>query len=174
MKLLLKDVDPSKPDAAIKPAGLGARDTLRTEAGMPLYGHELGEETDPLATGLDFAIAIDKDADPDEKGEAYVGMEALKRTRDGGGPKEKLVGMAFQGSKRAPRAGMTVLVNDKPVGKLTSGCPSPTLGYPIAMGYVGKEHIAEGTAVEVDTGKDRIAGKVVKMPFYKAKKEPTK
>lgn len=170
MKLLLKDVDPSQPDAAIKPAGLGARDTLRTEAGMPLYGHELGEDTDPLATGLDFALAIDKDADPDDKGEAYIGMEALKRSRDAGGPPEKLVGMAFQGSKRAPRAGMTILVNDKPAGKLTSGCPSPTLGYPIAMGYIAREHAAETTTVEIDTGRDRIGGTIVKMPFYKAPK----
>ena len=67
----------------------------------------------------------------------------------------------------SPRAGMAVLVNDRPVGKVTSGCPSPTLGYPIAMGYVGKEHAAEGTSVEVDLGRERIGGKVVKMPFYK-------
>ncbi len=172
MKLLLRDVDPSKPDALVKPAGLGARDTLRTEAGMPLYGHELTEETNALGTSLDFAIAIDKDQDSDGKGEAYVGMEALKRTRDAGGPSEKLIGIACPDSKRSPRAGMKVLVNDKPVGTVTSGCPSPTLGYPIAIAYAGKAHAAEGTLVEIDTGRDRIGGKIVKMPFYKAPPPP--
>ncbi len=169
MKMLLKDVDPRKPDALIKPAGLGCRDTLRTEAGMPLYGHELTEETSALGTSLDFAIAIDKDQDGDGKGEAYIGMEALKRTRDAGGPAAKLVGVAIEG-KRCPRQGMPVLINDRPAGKVTSGCPSPTLGYPIAMAYVGKDLAAEGAGVEIDTGKDRLSGKIVKLPFYKAPK----
>ncbi|MBL8758593.1 MAG: glycine cleavage system aminomethyltransferase GcvT [Phycisphaerae bacterium] len=170
MKLLLKDVDPAKPDALVKPAGLGARDTLRTEAGMPLYGHELTEDTNALATSLDFAIAIDKDQDPDSKGEAYIGMEAIKRTRDAGGTPETLVGIACKESKRSPRQGMAVLMNDRPAGKVTSGCPSPTLGYPIAMAYVGRQLAQEGAAVEIDTGRDRIPGVITKLPFYKAPK----
>lgn len=168
MKMILKDVDPKDPNALIKPAGLGARDTLRMEAAMPLYGHELGEETNALGTGLDFAIAMDKDQG--ERPESFIGLDALKRTRDAGGPAQKLVGLKLEG-KRSARQGMNVLVNDKPVGVVTSGCPSPTLGYPIAMAYVGKDFIAEGTKVEVDTGRDRIAGAVCKMPFYKVAKK---
>jgi len=169
MKLILKDIDPKSPAAIIKPAGLGARDTLRTEAAMPLYGHELGEETDPLSTGLDFAIAIDKDQD--ERGEPYIGMAALKKTRDAGGPKQKLIGMSLEGSKRSARQGMTISSGDLTIGTVTSGCPSPTLGYPIAMGYVDAAHSAEGMALQIDTGKgDRLDAKIVKMPFYKAPK----
>jgi aminomethyltransferase len=67
---------------------------------------------------------------------------------------------------------MKVLVKDRPVGTVTSGCPSPTLGYPIAIAYAGKEHAAEGTEIEIDTGRDRIGGKIVKMPFYKAPPAP--
>lgn len=168
MKMILKDIDVSAPDALIKPAGLGARDTLRTEAGMPLYGHELGEDINALSCGVDFAIAIDKDQD--ERGEPYIGMEALKRTRDAGGPPQRLAGVALEG-RRSARPGMKVLVNDKPAGVITSGCPSPTLGYPIAMGFLARDQCTEGTAVEIDTGKDRLPGKVVKMPFYKAPKK---
>lgn len=172
MKMLFKDVQMDKPDALVRPCGLGARDTLRLEAAMPLYGHELGEETDPLATGLDFAMAIDKDAD--ERGEAYIGMEALKATRAAGGPKQKLVGLVIEG-KRSARQGMGVIAGEKGVGIVTSGAPSPTLGYPIALAYVGREQSAEGTALRIDTGKGEgaaryLEAKVVKMPFYKAQK----
>lgn len=165
LKLMLKDIDLDAPDALVKPAGLGARDTLRMEAGMPLYGHELGEETHALMCGVDFAIAIDKDQD--DRAEPYIGMAALKKVRDAGGPSRKLVGIALEG-RRAARQGMTILVGDRPSGIVTSGCPSPTLGFPIAMGFLDREHLAEGTKVEVDTGRERLAGKVVKMPFYKA------
>lgn len=169
MKLIMKDINPKDPAAIIKPAGLGARDTLRTEAAMPLYGHELTEETNALGTGLDFAIAIDKDQD--ERGEAYIGMKALKETRAAGGPKRKLVGITLEGSKRAARQGMTIVAGDQPVGVITSGCPSPTLGYPIAMGYLDAARATEGAAVHIDTGKgERLEGKIVKTPFYKAPK----
>ena len=172
MKMLFKDIQMDKPDALVRPCGLGARDTLRLEAAMPLYGHELGEETDPFATGLDFAIAIDKDQD--ERGEPYIGMEALKATRAAGGPKTKLAGLALEG-KRSARQGMTAMVGGKPAGIVTSGAPSPTLGYPIALAYLGVEHAAEGTVVQIDTGKGEGAARyldarVVKTPFYKAPK----
>jgi aminomethyltransferase len=138
------------------------------EAGMPLYGHELGEEINALSCGVDFAISLDKDQD--ERGEPFVGMEALKRTRDEGGPKRKLVGLALEG-KRSSRQGMKVLAAGKEVGEITSGCLSPTLGYPIAMAFVDRELAADGTPVEVDSGKDfKISGKVRKVPFY----SPTK
>lgn len=169
MKMIMKDVRQDDPNAAIKPAGLGARDTLRMEAGMPLYGHELSEETNALGTGLDFAISMDKDQG--ERGIGFIGHDALKRVRDAGGPASKLVGIAVEG-KRSPRQGMIVHSGGKESGVVTSGCPSPTLGYPIAMAYVNRELAAEGTALEIDTGKgERLAGKVVKLPFYKAPKK---
>ncbi len=170
MNMLLKDVNPSDPNALVRPAGLGARDTLRMEAGMPLYGHELGEEINALACGVDFAIALDKDQG--ERPEPFIGLDALKRTRDAGGPERVLTGFALEG-KRSARQGMTILVGGSPSGVVTSGCPSPTLGYPIAMGFLAKEHRAVGTSVEIDTGKDRIVGKVVALPFYKAPKKET-
>jgi len=167
MKLLLKDVDMKGANAVVRPAGLGARDSLRLEAGMPLYGHELGEETNALACGVDFAIAIDKDQD--ERGEAYIGMAALKKTRDAGGPPRILTGLVLDG-KRTARQGNIIKSGDKEVGVVTSGCLSPTLGYPIAMGLVDREHNAEGTSLQIDTGRATLEGKVVKMPFYKAPK----
>lgn len=168
LKFLLQDVDISKPDAIIKPAGLGARDTLRTEAGMPLYGHELGEDINALSCGVDFAISMDK-AD-DGKGEPFIGMEALKKTQASGGPARVLTGLVLEG-KRSARQGMAILKDGKPVGVVTSGCPSPTLGTCIAMGFVDRAARELGTTLEVDTGKDaRLPAKVVAMPFYKAPK----
>jgi len=163
--LLLKGVDPSASDSPIRPVGLGARDTLRLEAGMPLYGHELGEDIPALASGLDFALSIDKDQD--ERGEAYIGMQALKAMRDAGGPPQRLVGLLVEG-KRTPRQGMKVFSGSKEVGVITSGCASPTLDRVIAMGNVSREHAEPGATLEIDTGRgDRLNAAVTKMPFYK-------
>lgn len=167
MKLLLKDVDSKDPAAVVKPCGLGARDTLRLEAGMPLYGHELGEEINALSCGVDFAISLDKDEG--DRGIAFVGMEALKRTRDAGGPPEKLVGIAFEG-RRTPRQDMPVKVGEQQVGRVTSGCMSPTLDKPIAMAFVRPEFAVPGTALQVDAGRAMLEGKVTPLPFYKAPK----
>jgi len=168
MKLLLADVDLKSDKALIKPAGLGARDTLRMEAAMPLYGHELGEETNALSCGVDFAISLDKDQD--ERGEKYVGMEALKQTAAAGGPPRKLAGFFIDG-KRSARQGMVIRKGGKEVGVITSGCPSPTLGRCIAMGQLDKDLHEPGAAVEVDTGKGTLAATVTAMPFYKAPKK---
>ncbi|MFT3685865.1 MAG: glycine cleavage system aminomethyltransferase GcvT [Phycisphaerales bacterium] len=173
MSMLMKDIDPSKEGALVRPCGLGARDTLRLEASMPLYGHELGEETNALGTTLDFAIALDKDADANPV--SFIGQDALKKTRDNGGPAQKLVGIICEG-KRSPRQGMKVFIDGKEVGTVTSGAPSPTLGTPIAMAYVPSSMTAEGTSVGIDTGKgdgEKIPGRIVKMPFYKAPKPQT-
>ena len=168
LKLILKDAGMDDPNGIVKPAGLGCRDTLRMEAGMPLYGHELGEEINALSCGVDFAISLDKDQD--DRGEPFVGMEALKKTRDEGGPARKLVGIALDG-KRSARQGMEILAEGREVGEVSSGCLSPTLGYPIAMGFVSRDLAVEGTPVEVDSGRDfKISGKVRKIPFY----SPTK
>jgi aminomethyltransferase len=167
MKLMLKDIDMKSATALVKPAGLGARDSLRLEAGMPLYGHELGEETNALACGVDFAVSMDKDQG--ERGEVFIGMEALRKTVAEGGPRRKLVGIAMEG-KRTARQGNAIKAGGKDVGIVTSACLSPTLGYPIAMGFVDQDKMAEGTALEIDTGRAVLEGKVVKMPFYKAPK----
>ncbi len=156
------------PAGLIKPCGLGARDTLRLEAGMPLYGHELGEETNALGTSLDFAVSLDKEAV--DGGEAFIGADALRRTRDAGGPAKRLAGLMVEG-KRSARQGMKVLVGGAVAGEVTSGAPSPTLGVCIAMAYVPAASCVEGLSVEIDTGKgERLSARVTKLPFYKAPK----
>lgn len=167
LSLLLKDVNMKAADALIKPAGLGCRDTLRMEAGMPLYGHELGEEINALECGVDFAISLDKDQG--ERGEKFVGMDALKRTVASGGPKRKLVGISFEG-KRTARQGMAVAAGGREVGVVTSGCLSPTLGHALAMAFVDVGAAEPGNAVSVDTGRGVLAGRVSKLPFYKPAK----
>jgi aminomethyltransferase len=166
MKMIMKDVDPKAADAAIKPAGLVARDTLRIEAGMPLYGHELGEEINALSCGVDFAIGMDKDKT--DHGDTFIGMEALKKTQAEGGPAKKLVGLRID-SPRQMRQGMAVLSGGKPTGTVTSGCLSPTLNINIAMAFVDKALTAEGTTFEIDLGegKGTVPATVVKLPFYK-------
>lgn len=134
---------------------------------MPLYGHELGEEINALSCGVDFAISMDKDQG--EKGETFIGMDALRKTVAAGGPERKLVGIAMEG-KRTARQGNAIKVDGKDVGVVTSACLSPTLGYPIAMGFASREASAEGTAVQIDTGRAVLDGKIVKLPFYKAPK----
>jgi len=167
MKLMLKDIDMNSATALVRPAGLGARDSLRLEAGMPLYGHELGEEINALSSGVDFAISMDKDQG--EKGESFIGMDALKQTVAAGGPRQKLVGIAMDG-KRTARQGNAIKIGGKDVGVVTSACLSPTLGHPIAMGFVEHDQTADGTVVQIDTGRAVLDGKIVKMPFYKAPK----
>lgn len=149
---------------AAAPAGLGARDTLRLEAGMPLYGHELDEQTDPLSAGLDFAVNLDKDED--QGGEPFIGQAALKKVA-AVGPRQRLVGLKLDG-RRSARQGMKLLRGDDPVGQITSACLSPTLGYPIAMAYIDQALAEPGSAVEVDLGRNRTSAEVVKLPFYKA------
>lgn len=180
MGFMLKDVDMKAEGAIIRPAGLGARDTLRIEAAMPLYGHELDEEINALACGVDFAISLDKDQD--ERGEAWVGMHALKKTAADGGSRVRLVGLEIEG-RRSARQGMLVRKGDREVGKVSSGCLSPTLGKCIAMAFVDRDAAEPGTVLTVDTGKGAsgaggaggaggvggvLEGRVVPMPFYKA------
>ncbi len=123
----------------LKPAGLGARDTLRLEAGMPLYGHELTEDGDPLSAGLGWAVDLTKD---------FIGVEALRKIQ-AEGLKRKLVGLLIDGP-RAARQGMNVMRDGRVVGVVTSGAMSPTLKRPIAMAYVDTGESAVGTALGVD------------------------
>ncbi|MBK7405297.1 MAG: glycine cleavage system aminomethyltransferase GcvT [Phycisphaerales bacterium] len=167
IKLILKDVDMTAAQALIKPAGLGARDTLRMEAAMPLYGHELGEDINALACGVDFAITLDKHNQ--ERGERFIGQDALEKTAAEGGPARRLFGVALEG-KRTARQGNPILVGGAPVGVVTSGCLSPTLGHAIAMGFIDAGRVEPGSSVELDTGRGTLPGRVVPMPFYKAPK----
>jgi len=168
LKLLGGEMDPAKPDATIRPCGLGARDTLRIEAGMPLYGHELGEEIPATSCGVDFAISMDKDGDA--QGEPFIGLPALRKIAAEGGPARKLVGLEIDG-KRAARQGMAVRKGDAPAGIVSSGCFSPTLSKSIAMAFVDVAHTAVGTSLSVDTGKGAtLEAKVVALPFYKVGK----
>lgn len=153
----------------VRPVGLGARDTLRTEASMPLYGHEISEEIDPLSAGLEFAVKLDK-GQADEREGTFIGQEALQRIHKEG-VRNKLVGLEVEG-RRAARQGMTVHKGDAQVGTVTSGCLSPTLDKVIAMAFVPAEHAEVGTAFEIDLGKTRTAARVVPMPFYNPVRKP--
>ncbi len=153
-------------NSPVQPAGLGARDSLRLEAAMALYGHEITEEFDPLSAGLNFAIKLDKGDDNPDIGR-FIGQDALQKiARDG--VKRKLVGLQLEG-KRSARQEMKISRSGKEVGVITSGCLSPTLGYPIAMGYVDIAQSEIGNALQIDLGKVNVDAKVVATPFYKAK-----
>ncbi|GGM45695.1 glycine cleavage system aminomethyltransferase GcvT [Microbacterium saperdae] len=140
------------------PAGLAARDTLRLEAGMPLYGHELSRETKPSQAGLGRVVAADK--------ERFVGKDATPAAADA----PVLVGLVADG-KRAGRAGYAVVAEDGTVlGEITSGALSPTLGHPIAMAYVTPSSAEEGTAVFLDVRGTKIPATVTALPFYRRTK----
>ena len=148
-----------KTDATLKPAGLGARDTLRLEAGMPLYGHELTEAIDPLSAGLGWAVDLNKD---------FIGAAALREIK-AKGPARKLVGLELEG-KRIARQGTPIKLGDAAIGEVTSGTLSPTLGKSIAMAFVDAAHAAEGTVLSADLKGTPVPAKVVKLPFYKRSK----
>jgi len=165
LKMLLKDS--SGAEEIVKPIGLGARDTLRMEAGMPLYGHELNEDLSAVAAGMPFAMNLDK-AD-DERGEPFIGMEALREHAANGVPRV-LTGLLLDG-RRSARQGMAVRIGDEVVGEVTSACVSPTLERPIAIALVDTARIEPGAAVRVEAGADRfIEGAMTPLPFYKAGK----
>ena len=156
MAMKMFDVNADHPGATIRPAGLGARDTLRLEAGMPLYGHELGETIDPLSAGLAWAVDIG--------GKEFIGAEAL-REKMARGLKRRLVGLELEG-RRIARQGTPVQQGGRVVGEVTSGTFSPTLQKSIAMAFVDSS-IAEGAEVAADLKGTLNPAKVVKLPFYK-------
>lgn len=146
------------------PAGLAARDTLRLEAGMPLYGHELSLDTQPSQAGLGRVVVTAK--------EHFVGKEALSAAAESTEAAQApvLVGLVAEG-KRAGRAGYAVVDEDGSVlGEITSGALSPTLGHPIAMAYVKPSSAEEGTAVFLDVRGTRIPATVTALPFYRRTK----
>ena len=144
-----------------KPCGLGARDTLRLEAAMPLYGHELSEEIDPFQAGLSWAVKMDKGD--------FIGRASLERRR-GDKTSHQRVGLELAG-KRLAREGAAIAVDGKVVGRVCSGTFSPTLQRAIAMAYVDPGFTAVGTAVNVEIRGKTEAARVVPLPFYKRPKK---
>jgi len=143
-------------ESGIKPAGLGARDTLRLEAGMPLYGHELSEQVDPISAGQGWCVDLNKD---------FIGANALRRVKEAG-PTRRIVGLTLAG-KRIARQHAPVYQGEREVGEVTSGTLSPTLGRSIAMAYVDESLAQPGTIVSVGVGPARVEAEIVKLPFYK-------
>ncbi len=148
----------------IEPCGLGARDTLRLEACLPLYGHELDDKTSPLEAGLGFSVSLDK---PD-----YIGKDRLVAQKTNG-LKKKLVCLVSEG-KALPRQGYAIKASTQAIapviGSIASGTQGIAVGYPIATGYVPTEYAKVGTQLYVDIRGNSVPAKVVTRPFYKAKK----
>jgi aminomethyltransferase len=140
-----------------RPCGLGARDTLRLEAAMPLYGHELTEEIDPFQARLGWAVKMDKGD--------FLGREALARRKHDPTLRQR-VGLELAG-KRIAREGAAVLAQGKEVGRVTSGTFAPTLGKTIAMAYVDPACTRPGSACAVDIRGKAEPARVVRLPFYK-------
>ena len=145
-------------EAEIRPAGLGARDSLRLEAGLPLYGHDLSDTIDPVSADLLFAVTKKRRETGGFKGHDRV-VEMLGRTSG-----LRRVGMTLDGRLPA-REGATIHIGDNQVGHVTSGGFSPTLGHPVAMGYVEAEHAAHGTVVEIEVRGRRLPATIAPMPF---------
>ncbi|TQJ35029.1 glycine cleavage system aminomethyltransferase GcvT [Arthrobacter sp. SLBN-122] len=151
--------------SGLVPAGLACRDSLRLEAGMPLYGNELSRHVNAYAAGLGPVVSLAKESD-------FVGREALAAIRAAGVGStigQKLVGLKGTG-RRAARAHYPVLKDGSLVGEVTSGQPSPTLGYPVAMAYVDVEFAEAGTVLDIDLRGKPERFEVVNLPFYKRQK----
>src|SRR5690606_9927351 len=142
----------------VKPAGLGARDSLRLEAGLPLYGHDLSRETDPVTAGLAWSIARRRREQGGFPGHARIAALLAE------GPARRRVGLSL-GGRLPAREGAPVLNGETEVGRVTSGGFSPTLGHPIVMGYVDSAHAETGTRLEVEVRGRRLEAEVVPLPF---------
>ena len=149
-------------DLGIAPAGLGARDTLRLEAAMPLYGHELDESTSPLEAGLGRFVKLDVGG--------FIGAEAIARRRDAGATRS-LIGFVMEGRGIA-RAGYPILSRGRAAGQVTSGAPSPTLGTCIGLAYVSPDSAAVGTALDIVIRGRTTPAFVTETPFVKAAARP--
>jgi aminomethyltransferase len=141
----------------VKPIGLGARDILRLEAGMPLYGHEIDATHNPIEAGLDFGVSF-----KDEKGD-WIGRSALAAVK--AAPRKRLVGLTTEGP-RVPRQGHKLFKGDTEVGYVCSGAPSPTLDVNIASAYVALGHDKAGTPLEIDFKGKRQPCQLRELPFY--------
>jgi len=148
-----------KPSAAVKPVGLGARDTLRLEAGMPLYGHELSENWDSLTAGQAWCVDLNKD---------FIGAEAMRRLKQDE-LSRCVVGLELEG-RRIARQNFPVFHGEKKVGEITSGTLSPTLNKSIAMALVSTASSSPGTTLDVEVSGKWLPARVVPLPFYKRPK----
>lgn len=144
-------------DSGLQPAGLGARDTLRLEKAFPLYGHELDETVSPLEAGLGWVLKLSKGP--------FLGREPLLRQKQEG-VKRKLAGLELTGPGIA-RSGYSILKRGRPIGRVTSGTKSPTLGKSIALGFVPVEEAGVGNDVEVEIRGRRVGAQIVFLPFYR-------
>lgn len=145
-------------ESGLIPAGLACRDSLRLEAGMPLYGNELSLDLDPYAAGLGGVVALSKEGD-------FVGRAALEAKKEQV-PSRRLVGLLGAG-RRSARSHYPVLADGAVIGEVTSGAPSPTLGQPIALAYVDTAFAEPGTGLHVDLRGKPEPFTVVELPFYK-------
>ena len=141
---------------AIKPGGLGARDTLRLEVAYPLYGHELGTDRSPIAASRGMFVDLNKD---------FIGKAACARDKAQGCP-QYLCGLQLE-SKRAARAHDVLFAGGQSVGEVTSGSLAPSLGVAVALAYLRADLCAPGTALEVECHGKRLSARVVDLPFYK-------
>jgi aminomethyltransferase len=148
-------------DAGVTPAGLGARDTLRLEAGLPLHGHELGPGITPLQAGLGWVVGWEK--------AEFRGRDALERER-ASGPRRRLRGLVAEG-RQPPRDGASVLAGTSSIGTVTSGNFSPVLSRGIAMAFLDTDHeVADGQELTIDVRGRHLAAHVVALPFIPAGK----
>ncbi|WP_117169240.1 glycine cleavage system aminomethyltransferase GcvT [Paraliobacillus sediminis] len=145
-------------DVGIQPIGLGARDTLRFEANLALYGQELSSSISPIEAGLSFAVKTNKTSD-------FIGKEVLLKQKNEGPPR-KLVGLEMI-DKGIPRHGYTVLCQQKKIGFITSGTQSPTLNKNIGLALIATDYAKQGDLVTVQIRKKEVQAKVVATPFYK-------
>ncbi|MDV3350311.1 glycine cleavage system aminomethyltransferase GcvT [Leptolyngbyaceae cyanobacterium CCMR0082] len=142
-----------------EPCGLGARDTLRLEASMALYGQDINDETTPLEGGLSWLVHLDKVPN-------FIGRDSLAQQK-ADGITRRLVGLQLEGRNIA-RHNYPIIQDDKQIGIVTSGTLSPTLGYPVALAYVPIELAKVGTVINVQIRQKTVPATVVKKPFYKA------
>jgi aminomethyltransferase len=157
---LWRDVLAAGKERGLLPAGLGARDTLRLEAGYCLYGHELDEATNPLEAGLGWTVKLNK-------GE-FIGHDALAKIKEEG-VKRKLVGIEMV-ERGVCRGGYSIYTDGQQIGALTSGAPSPALNKNIGMGYVEAAYAVPGKPVSIDIRGKQTAAQIVALPFYKRQK----
>ncbi len=142
----------------VKPAGLGARDSLRLEAGLPLYGHDMDETIDPVSAGLVFALSKKRRETGGWKGHGPCAQKLVE------GSRSKRVGLTLEGRLPA-REGSRVFDGETEIGRVTSGGFAPSLGHPIAMAYVDAAYAEEGKALEVEVRNKRLPARVAPMPF---------
>lgn len=144
----------------ICPCGLGARDTLRLEAGLPLYGHELSLSINPLMTGYGKLVSLAKE-------DNFPGKQALNEYAKSESKKQKLVGLKL-GSKRVARDGSVIYSGADRVGVVTSGGPGVFVGGSIALGYVDFDYAGVKSGVEIELGNKRVPGEITELPFYQS------